>query len=151
MVQVSSGFRHFYPREREPREAMFFFQLSVPTMGKPRICLRPLLRKQLEICGSRLERPKEIGRFRPQNGSGTIQVKALQSNLNIYSGTSRDHVELALPMGKPHGSRNANTTFAKRGQEHKLVGRQAGERVVSLSLFLWPFGRHGVFLLDSPP
>jgi hypothetical protein len=57
---------------------MFFFQLSVSTMGKPRICLRSLLRKQLEICGSRWERPKEIGRFRLQHGSGTIQVKALK-------------------------------------------------------------------------
>src|SRR6266568_6258495 len=68
--------------------------------------------------------------------------------LDLAGRATRDHVELTVLVGKPHGSRNANATLAKGRQQHKLVGRQGGKGVVHLSLLLWAFEGH-VLCLSS--
>src|SRR6266568_152130 len=69
--------------------------------------------------------------------TGSQQDTTIVANaLDLAAGATRDHVELALSMSKPHGGRNANATFAKRSEEDKLVGVQIGKGVVCLTLQL---------------
>jgi hypothetical protein len=45
----------------------------------------------------------------------------------------RDHGELTVLKSKLHRGWDANATAAKGGQEDKLVGIQAGKRIISLT------------------
>src|SRR5438132_13213159 len=52
--------------------------------------------------------------------------------LDLTGRAARDHGEFPVLMSEPHGSGYPNAAPAKRGQEHKLVGRQGGKSRPSL-------------------
>ncbi len=74
-------------------------------------------------------------------------MRFCNTTLDLATRATRDHVELAVLVGKPHGRWNANAIFAKGGEEDELVGRQVGKGIGWLFQFLCFFGGHVVFLI----
>src|ERR1700730_18575647 len=66
--------------------------------------------------------------------------------LELAGRATGEHVELPVLVGEPHGIGNDHTTFAKGYEEHKLVGKHGGKGIVQLSLLLWAFSSHVLFL-----
>src|SRR5437588_12935880 len=82
--------------------------------------------------------------------AGSHQDAARRANaLELAGRATGDHVELPVPVGEPHGGGNAHAACAKGREEHKLVGRQSGKRIIHLFPLLLAFARHTPFLSSS--